>query len=279
MSTGQQLQVDNYLTAPSSKNTRSPRKKSPSVNNLTDQESLHSTASKPRRRKKATVRDLQDSEEVASQADAESTPDSHHPSPSRISTRQRAAKSPTPVTPQKLGKRKTGDTIIRADEESDEEELRNLARDIEINQSTDTSGILSEVTRSTSSMKASPKNSLANPVKRRKSEFPLPSPRASDQADNEPEPQTSRRKLVKPKNRRTTLHEVIEAGEANYSDFNPFQSGPEEEGSAGGSGKKPKGSRRQVRSSYLPEKRYRTPIDHVPIFVIIYSLQLLDRQL
>merc|ERR1712137_753908 len=109
MRTGQQLKIEDYKTQLPVSNT--PRKKATSVN-LTDQESTTSNTTSKRRTKKTVTRQtLQESEELGSQADAESTPDLKKTLASRIptSTAQRAVRSSvtsTPNTPQRLGKRK-----------------------------------------------------------------------------------------------------------------------------------------------------------------------------
>lgn len=207
---------------------KTPRKKASSIN-LTDQESVTSTRTQPKQSKKSLLRPTE-SEDLGTDADAETTPNS------RASTRtidsKKASKTrlaiPTP------SKRSTKRKIDIAEEE---EEIDQLARDeiefLDPPQMNPKQTI--EIARQADSSKN--QTNLPVPVKRRKSDFPI----QASTIQTPPEESSVKKKITKPKNRRTTLHEVIEAGEGNYSDYNPFQSGPDE--APGSSGKKPKASR------------------------------------
>ncbi|KAH9813175.1 Man1-Src1p-C-terminal domain-containing protein [Melampsora americana] len=211
---------------------KSPRKKASSIN-LTDQESVTSTRTQPKQSKKSLLRKTE-SEDLGTDADAETTPNSRA-STQTIETKK-ASKKPSAAnpTPSSASKRSKKRKIEIAEEE---EETLQLARDeldlLDPSNQMNTKETI-EVARQADSSRN--QTDLPVPVKRRKSDFPI----QASTIQTPPDEMSVKKKKAKPKNRRTTLHEVIEAGEGNYSDYNPFQSGPDTPGS---SGKKPKPSK------------------------------------
>ncbi|EGG13070.1 uncharacterized protein MELLADRAFT_86966 [Melampsora larici-populina 98AG31] len=210
---------------------KTPRKKASSIN-LTDQESVTSTRTQPKQSKKSLLRPTE-SEDLGTDADAETTPNS------RASTRtvesKKASKNRSTIPTPSSSKRSTKRKIDIAEEE---EEIDQLARDeivyLDPPYKMNTEQTIEFARQSDSSRN---QTSLPVPVKRRKSDFPI----QASTIQTPPEEVSVKKKTTKPKNRRTTLHEVIEAGEGNYSDYNPFQSGADE--APGSSGKKPKSSK------------------------------------
>ncbi|KAG0152092.1 hypothetical protein CROQUDRAFT_70914 [Cronartium quercuum f. sp. fusiforme G11] len=214
---------------------KTPRKKA-SSNALADQE-LSSTPSGYKRRvtTKKPIAITAEFEEIGTDADADAESTPHSRASSRAPKVRRSAINP-PV------KRKQEDRVPSAEEE----EVDELARDeqthnMDLDRSAPTTVSTTRVARQGASSSASKSTNSPVPTKRRKSDFPIQA--STIKSPSEDTSQLPKKKSSKPKNRRTTLHEVIEAGEGNYSDFNPFQSGPDDDKS-GGSGKKPKTSKR-----------------------------------
>lgn len=240
------MQTGGLLQPEDKQPKRTPRKKASSVN-LTDQES--STSAGPKRRTtKKTLAHRTAPESIGTDADAESTP-KHRASAQPLSSRQgskqrRSVANPVPdSSAQHPLKRKLDEKLAAAEEE---DEVDQLSRESDFDRSHQMD--IDRVGRATTKVahqggSSNKKNQSPIPVKRRKSDFPIQT--STIDSPHEEQESVMKKKMTKPKNRRTTLHEVIESGEANYSDYNPFQSGPDDDKS-GSSGKKPTSSKRLV---------------------------------
>ncbi|MBW0487509.1 hypothetical protein O181_027224 [Austropuccinia psidii MF-1] len=177
-------------------------------------------------------------------SDRKSTPDVPRSTRSVGSARRKSAKpASTPQPSSRLGKRKVEEQINSEDEGSQSDHVN------------DANPFNQRSTAQSTQISQAPQTSTPIPVKRRKSEFPTQSSTSSAITSTQQDDSSiSSIKLSRPKNRRTTMHEAIEANDSNFSDFNPFQIGSEDEKS-GGSSRKPRKSKRQSsvpRPSILP---------------------------
>ncbi|KNZ47272.1 hypothetical protein VP01_655g9 [Puccinia sorghi] len=245
MRTGRYMTDD---TPPST--TRTPRKKASSI----DQESLASTASKQRTRRTTTTRNLADPEQSAAsmEPDRESTP-------LVSSARGRAAKqrnnnnnqressqpeSSPEKPPRRAAKRKASQQPLPPSESESASEVDQLPSHSEQEENSNSSGHLHSSSINLTSSSISPA-----PVKKRRSELPTQSTPSSH--TDQQEPAISTKNISQPKNRRTTIHEALEAGEGSFSDFNPFQSA-QEDNISGSSSKKPRPSSKRQSSIKRP---------------------------
>ncbi|PLW37160.1 hypothetical protein PCANC_05232 [Puccinia coronata f. sp. avenae] len=246
MRTGQYITEDPPATTTT---TRTPRKKASSI----DQESLASTASKPRTRRSTAVRDSSAREQsVNSEANGELTPQANPPR-SRA-TRQRTQRESTqpdssPEKPaRRLGKRKASEQPLTSDSEV-ASEIDQLAHLSEEEEASNSSHRLPSSSINVTNSSVSPA-----PIKKRRSELPTQST-PNINPDHQQEPALPKKSTSKPKHRRSTIYEAIEAGEGSFSDFNPFQTAPEEDNKSGSGSKKSHSSNRQSsvkRSSIAP---------------------------
>ncbi|KAA1085213.1 inner nuclear membrane protein enriched at telomere/subtelomere region [Puccinia graminis f. sp. tritici] len=229
------MRTGRYLTDDDPPATRSPRKKASSTISI-DQESLTSNTSKQRTSRRATNR-----EPSITEPEGESTPQVRSVR-GRATNQRNQRESTQPDSspekpPRRTGKRKASEQPTPSEPEP-ESEVDQQARPSEEN--------LSQPSSSMTNSSLSPA-----PVKKRRSELPAQS---SASNSNDQEPAIAKKNISKSKNRRSTLHEALESGEGTFIDFNPFQSGAEDDKS-GSSSKKPRPSKRQSsvkRSSIAP---------------------------
>ncbi|KAI7951355.1 hypothetical protein MJO28_007039 [Puccinia striiformis f. sp. tritici] len=238
------MRTNRYITEDTPSVSRTPRKKASSTISI-DQESTASTASKPRTRR-STARTGSEREQSVIEPDGELTPQVKATTRGRTTSNRRNQRESTqpdssPEKPaRRLGKRKAsepppGPSDAELTSEVDQLATYSISEQDELSNS-------SEQLRSSSS--GSPV-----PVKKRRSELPT-------QSIELQEPAISKKNITKTKNRRSTLHEALESGEGTFTDFNPFQSGSNNE-SGGSSSKKPRPSKRQSsvkRSSIAPSQ-------------------------
>ncbi|POW20182.1 hypothetical protein PSHT_03832 [Puccinia striiformis] len=232
------MRTNRYITEDTPSVSRTPRKKASSTISI-DQESTASTASKPRTRR-STARTGSEREQSVIEPDGELTPQVKATTRGRTTSNRRNQRESTqpdssPEKPaRRLGKRKAsepppGPSDAELTSEVDQLATYSISEQDELSNS-------SEQLRSSSS--GSPV-----PVKKRRSELPT-------QSIELQEPAISKKNITKTKNRRSTLHEALESGEGTFTDFNPFQSGSNNE-SGGSSSKKPRPSKRQYHTQHL----------------------------
>ncbi|WAR56292.1 hypothetical protein PtB15_7B138 [Puccinia triticina] len=230
-----------YLTDDDPPVSKTPRKKASSTISI-DQESLASNTSKQRTRRSAN-RNATDREQSATEADGEATPQVKSVRGRTATTqRNRQRESTLPDSspekpPRRTGKRKASEQPLPAEAEIASEVERMAHRINEEEEHSNSSQI--------SSMNITNSSVSPAPIKKRRSELPAQSSANNpNDSNNDDELAISKKNISKPKNRRTTLHEALESGEGQYIDYNPFQSGVEDDKS-GSSSKKPRPSKRQ----------------------------------